>query len=46
MKIIVLLFTISFAVLTIISCTTTNDTVTPTEPGSIFVTSNPAGGNP
>jgi hypothetical protein len=43
MKKFILLFTIPFAALVISSCDTTDDTVTPTDPGSIFVTSNPAG---
>ena len=43
MKKLILLLIIPFAALVISSCDTTDDTVTPTEPGSIFVTSNPAG---
>ena len=43
MKKIILLFIIPFAALVISSCDTADDPVTPTEPGSIFITSNPAG---
>ena len=43
MKKLILLLIIPFAALVISSCDTTDDTVTPIEPGSIFVTSNPAG---
>lgn len=43
MKKLIFLLLIPFAALVISSCDTTNDSVTPTEPGSIFVTSNPAG---
>jgi len=43
MKKLILLLIIPFAALVISSCDTTDDTVTPTEPGSVFVTSNPAG---
>ena len=43
MKKLAILFIILFAVLVVTSCTTTNDPVTPTEPGSIYLTSNPAG---
>ncbi len=43
MKKLILLLIIPFAALVISSCDSTDDTVTPTEPGSIFVTSNPAG---
>ena len=43
MKNLILLLIIPFAALVISSCDTTDDTVTPTTKGNIFVTSNPAG---
>ena len=43
MKKLIFLLLIPFAALVISSCDTADDPVTPTEPGSIFVTSNPAG---
>ena len=43
MKKLILLFIIAFAVLVLTSCDTTDDPVTSAEPGSIYVTSNPAG---
>lgn len=43
MKKLVLLFLIPLAGLIITSCDTTEDTVAPPEPGSIFISSNPAG---
>ncbi len=43
MKKLILLFIIPFAALLITSCDTTDDTVTPTAKGNIFITSNPAG---
>ena len=43
MKKLILLFIIPFTALLITSCDTTDDTVTPTVKGNIFITSNPAG---
>ena len=43
MKKLIFLFIISFAVLLITSCNTTDDPVTPKAKGNLFLTSNPAG---
>src|SRR5512134_944969 len=43
MKKLILLLLIPFAILIITSCDTTDETVTPPDPGSILITSNPAG---
>jgi len=43
MEKLILLFIIAFAVLVLTSCDTTDDPVASAEPGSIYVTSNPAG---
>jgi hypothetical protein len=43
MKKLILILIIPFAALVISSCDTTDDTVTPTAKGNIFITSNPAG---
>jgi hypothetical protein len=43
MKKLIFLLIIPFAALVISSCDTTDDPVTSTEPGNIFITSNPAG---
>jgi hypothetical protein len=43
MKKLILLFIIPFAAFIFTSCDTTDDTVTPTVKGNIFITSNPAG---
>ena len=43
MKKLIFIPIILFTSLIITTCDSNNDTVTPTEPGSIYITSNPAG---